>query len=191
MLTVEPLDGSRLSDLEALFGCDDSVDRCWCMWFIVRVKDYHSAGREGNRAAFVRLMEEQPIPMGLIAYDDESPVGWCAAGPRARYVRAVNTPTLKSRDHAESDSVWLVPCFFIKPGFRERGIAFALLERAVDVASEHGASAIEGFPLSGGRRRASGSDLQTGVEALFVGAGFEPVDRPSSNRVIMRRQLAR
>ena len=56
----------------------------------------------------------EPDPVGLIAYDDGAPVGWCAVGPRARYERAVNTPTLKGRDPAEDASVWLVPCFFVR-----------------------------------------------------------------------------
>lgn len=123
MVTVEPLDTGRLADLDELFACDESVNRCWCMWFIIRVKDYQAAGRDGNRAAFVELVEQGPSPMGLIAYDDGTPVGWCAAGPRSRYERAVKTPTLADRDPAEHESVWLVPCFFIRPGRRQQGVA--------------------------------------------------------------------
>lgn len=59
----------------------------------------------------------------------------------------------------------------------------------MELAAEQGALAIEGFPLTGDKRR-SGSDLQTGVERLFAAAGFDAVNRPSSNRVIMRRELA-
>jgi GNAT superfamily N-acetyltransferase len=189
VLNVEVLDRSRIADLDELFACDRSVDRCWCMWFIIRVNDYQAAGHDGNRTSFIELVEEGPPPMGLIAYDDGKPVGWCAAGPRARYARAAKTPTLKSRNPAEKEDVWLIPCFFIRPGWREQGVAGALLEAAVELAAEQGALAIEGFPLAGDKRRSSGSDLQTGVERLFAGAGFEAVARPSSNRVIMRRQL--
>lgn len=60
----------------------------------------------------------------------------------------------------------------------------------MELAAEQGALAIEGFPLTGDKRRSSGSDLQTGVERLFAAAGFDAVNRPSSNRVIMRRELA-
>jgi hypothetical protein len=65
-----------------------------------------------------------------------------------------------------------------------------LLEGAVDLARRRGAPAIEGFPLAGSGRRSGGSDLMTGVEPLFASCGFEVVDRPSDNRVVMRRELA-
>ena len=178
----------RLPDLEILFGSDAVADRCWCMWFIIRVKDFHDAGRAGNRAAFIDLIGSEPEPMGLIAYDEGQPVGWCAAGPRDRYERMLKAPTLRGRDPAEDSSVWLVPCFFIRAEARGRGVASALLEGAVDLARWRGAPAIEGFPLSGDARR-SGGDLQVGVEPLFAACGFEAVRRPSDNRVMMRREL--
>lgn len=189
MITVQPVDSTRLGDLDLLFGSDESADRCWCQWFIRRVRDVHESGRDGNRAAFIDLLASSSDPIGLIAYEAGRPVGWCAAGPRSRYARAVTTPTLRDRDPAEDETVWLVPCFFIEPDRRDQGVASTLLHAAVELAAERGAVAIEGFPLAGDRRRSGGSDLQTGVESLFASAGFEPVTRPSPNRVIMRRNL--
>jgi GNAT superfamily N-acetyltransferase len=190
MITVEAVDKTRLSDLDILFGSDDVADRCWCMWFIIAVKDFHAAGRNGNRASLARLATESPTPVGLIAYDDGAPAGWCAVGPRARYERALNTPTLKGRDPAEDSSVWLVPCFFVRGDARRRGVSTALLDAAVRLAADHGAAAIEGFPLAGTKTRSGGSDFMTGVEPLFASSGFVPVRRPSDNRVVMRRDLA-
>ena len=188
MIRVADVTPQRISHLDALFGSDDVTDRCWCMWFIIRVADFHRAGRTGNRASFVDLVAREPEPMGLIAYEGDEPVGWCAAGPRDRYERMLRSPTLRARDSSEDDSVWLVPCFYIRSETRGAGVATALLEGAVDLARRHGAPAIEGFPLSGEGRR-SGGDLQVGVEPLFAACGFAPVRRPSGNRVIMRRQL--
>ena len=64
----------------------------------------------------------------------------------------------------------------------------ALLEAAVDLAKTSGATAIEGFPFSGSKRRSSG-DIQVGFEPLFALCGFEVIRRSSSSRVIMRREL--
>ena len=188
MIRVADLTPDRIADLEDLFGSDEVTDRCWCMWFIIRVRDFHDAGREGNRSGFIDLASGEPTPMGLIAYEGDDPVGWCAAGPRRRYERMLASPTLKGRDQGEDDSVWLVPCFYIRGDARGEGVATALLAGAVDLARRHGAVAIEGFPLSGDGRR-SGGDLQVGIEPLFASCGFEPVRRPSENRVIMRRAL--
>lgn len=188
-LTVEPVVAGHRAALDDLFGADAMADRCWCLWFLIPVREFHDAGRDGNRRRMMDLIEESAVPMGLLAFDDEVPVGWCGVGPRARYQRAIRTPTLRGWHSPDHDTTWFVPCFFVRPGHRERGVAGALLAAAVAAARSSGATAIEGFPLSGDRRRSSGSDFQTGVEALFAAHGFEPVHRPSSNRVVMRREL--
>ncbi len=189
MLDIHPFDDQHIDDLTALFATDDTADRCWCMWFITTYKEFHTAGREGNRGAFITYTIDEPEPMGLIAYDNGQPVGWCAVGPRSRYVRAVETPTLKRRS-GDDDTVWFVPCFFVHPDHRSVGVAAALLDAAVELATRAGARAIQGFPLSGSTRRKSGSDLMTGNETLFTSAGFDVESRPSNKRVIMNRDLA-
>lgn len=177
----------RLADLDRLFGSDPAADACWCQWFVIRVADFHAAGRDRNREGLIRQMGAGPV--GLIAFDGDDPVGWCAIGPRGRFERAVRTPTLRGRHDADTD-VWFVPCFFIHPGHRGSGVATALLDAAVERARSAGAIAIEGFPLAGSRRRSGTADLQTGVEGLFEAAGFVSDHRPSDNRVVMRRTLS-
>jgi len=188
-IEVRPVTAERFGDLDELFGSDEVADRCWCMWFIRSVKEFHDAGRDGNRAAFVRLTEDDPQPLGLLAYKDDRPVGWCAVGPKSRYERAVKTPTLRGWKSDDEDATWFVPCLFIHPEHREQGVSSALVETAVELAAERGAKAVEAFPLAGGRRRSGGSDFMTGVEPLFAKRGFEPVHRPSANRVVMQRKV--
>ena len=186
MTTVRELTLGLVPDLETLFGTDPIPGGCWCMWHIVRVADFHSAGPHGNRAKFDELLAASPDPLGLIAYDDKEPVGWCAAGPRSRFIRALATPTLRGRDRDEDDVVWLVPCFFVRAGARRRGITSTLLEGAVSTAKKAGAIAIEGFPDAGGKHVERGA---RGSETVFASCGFMPVNRPSGARVIMRRDL--
>jgi GNAT superfamily N-acetyltransferase len=94
---------------------------------------------------------------------------------------------MKTVDQSENDDVWLVPCFFIRPDMRGQGMASRLLERAVELAEKCGASAIEGFPSSGSKRRST--DRQVGNESVFEACGFRPVSSPSPNRAIMRLDL--
>jgi GNAT superfamily N-acetyltransferase len=188
MLDIHPLEKHRIDDLTTLFATDQTADRCWCMWFITAYKDFHAAGRNGNRALLITYTIDKPDPMGLIAYNDGQPVGWCAVGPRSRYTRAVKTPTMKQRS-GDDDTTWLVPCFFVHPDHRNAGIAAALLDAAVALATTAGAKAIQGFPLAGSTRRTSGSDLMTGNEDLFNSAGFDVESRPSSKRSIMNLDL--
>lgn len=190
MIAVEPLTDETLPDLAALFGADPETRDCWCMWFIIPVTAFHEAGEDGNRTAFERLMAEDGHPLGLVAFADGRAVGWCAVGPRSRFARAVRTPTLRGHVAASAgDDEWFVPCFYVAPDARGAGVATALLRAAVGAARAAGADAIAGFPLAGERRR-SGRDQEVGVESLFAACGFAPVDRPSSNRVVVRRDLA-
>jgi GNAT superfamily N-acetyltransferase len=178
-----------LGDLGRLFGQNKTTDGCWCLWFIIRVKECHAGWGRVNKDRFARLSEESTTPMGVLAYRDGEPVGWCAAGPRSRYARALGTPTLAGHEAAEDDRVWLVPCFFVRRDARHSGVTHALLTHAVRLAADHGAMAVEGFPLAGDRRR-SASDAYVGVEPLFAACGFTPVRRPSAHRVIMRRDVS-
>ena len=183
-----PLTPSRLDDLATLFGTSKTTNGCYCMWFLIPAKECHAGWGEVNKAAFEERAQAERRPMGLLAYREGEPVGWCAAGPRSRYARALRSPVLKGRDADEDDRVWLVPCFFVKTGARKLGVMRGLLEKAVDLAAKNRATAIEGFPLAGDRRRDSAS-AYLGVEPLFASCGFDVVARPTEGRVHMRRPL--
>jgi GNAT superfamily N-acetyltransferase len=187
MIEVKQVTTDLLKDAESLFESDQATAGCFCMWFIIPVVDYHAGGAKRNRELLRELTNSSPHPIGLLAYQDGEPVGWCAAGPRDRYERALRIPSFKGRDSSEDQSVWLVPCFFIAQVARRRGVAKALLEGAVALAQEAGAKAIEGFPFVTGAKL--GKDPMVGAEAIFEACGFEATRRPSNTRVVMRREL--
>ena len=185
---VRPFDESLVPAFEKLLRSDQASHGCWCTWFIIPVAQYHSGGDAGNRKVFESLLEAADQPVGLAALADGEMVGWCAVGPRSRYTRAIKTPTYGRRESSEDTNVWLVPCFLIRPDVRNLGIARKLLEAAVATARKQGATAIEAFPMAGSGRK-SGRDIQVGVEPMFSAVGFEPLHRPSANRVMMRLEL--
>lgn len=183
MIRAETFEMSRLKDLDALFSTDAIADDCWCMWYLMRVADFHAVGRDAKRAAFIEHAATSQTPMGVIAYEGREPVGWCGVGPRSRYERALKTPTLKGRDPDEDQHVWLVTCFFSRGASPLPGVARALLQGAIDAASSAGAKAIEGFPDAIGKTSDRGA---RGAEALFADLGFRAIRRPSAARAIMR-----
>jgi len=110
---------------------------------------------------------------GLIAYEEDQPVGWVSVAPRRDFVRI---ETNAERGEISEDGVWSVVCFFIAAGRRGEGVATALLAAAVDYARAHGARVLEAYPIERGGP-ISNSDAYTGVPSLYTKAGFREVGR--------------
>jgi GNAT superfamily N-acetyltransferase len=185
-MEVLPLTTDRRADARDLFNSNPTTRGCWCMWFLLSTREVQAAWGDGNQRGFERLAVQNP-PGGVLAYRDGQPVGWCAAGPRSRYARALRSPIMAHRDPAEDGSVWLVPCFFVRTGARRTGITEELLTAVVEQARQHGARAIEGFPLAGSGPHST--DRYLGTEPLFSACGFSTIARPSPRRVVMRLSL--
>ncbi|HET8683808.1 MAG TPA: GNAT family N-acetyltransferase [Micromonosporaceae bacterium] len=188
MVEVHAATADRYADVAALFGTNKITSSCWCMWFVLPAKEVSAGWGEGNRERFAALAGELAEPVGLLAYRDGEPVGWLAAGPRARYARALRSPILKGRDAAEDDRVWLLPCFFVRRDARRAGVTAPLIEAAVDLARSHSATAVEAFPMVP-KGRVSAGQAFIGTQGMFAGCGFREVARPSPTRVVMRREL--
>lgn len=183
-MEIKPVDSASIDDLRDLFCTDKAAAGCWCMWFIIPVKDYHAAGGEGNRASFCALLEASEHPLGLIGYQQGEATGWCSVGPRSRYVRAIRTPTYKGRDPGEDDDVWLLPCLFVRKEARKSGLGERLVRSAIHLARERGAIAIEAFPYCGPKRQSK--ETQVGFEPVFSKCGFSIIRTPSPSRAVMR-----
>ena len=80
-----------------------------------------------------------------------------------------------------------MPCLFVRAEDRGRGGTHALVRGAVELARRHGATAVEGWPLSTAEPR-QGDDF-VGREKVFELAGFRCVSRPDPSRAIMRLDL--
>ena len=188
-LRIIPVTADVLEDVTELFESNGSTRGCWCMAFVVPQSEYHIGRYGGNRAKFEELLRTERAPLGLLGYDDGTPAAWCAAGPRARFERAMSSSSrmMRHRDPQEDTSVWFVPCFFVRVGHRRAGTTRAMLEAAVDLARVHGATAIEGFPLA--HDNPGTADGYYGREHVFADVGFTCVTRPTPKRAVMRLEL--
>ena len=127
----------------------------------------------------------------MVAYLDGVPVGWCALGPRSEFGRLERSRTIPRVDDRP---VWSVVCFVVRPGYRRRGVAGALLDGAVAYAHSRGAVAIEGYPVDTGGTRISTAFAYVGSTTMFERAGFERVVETVARsggkaRWVMRREL--
>ena len=90
--------------------------------------------------------------------------------------------------------MWSIFCIRVRPGYRGRGIARALVEGAVEFARGHGAPAVEAVPVDNGAEKVNLTMAFVGFRSLFEQAGFVKVADTTSvaggfPRIVMRRQL--
>lgn len=184
-LTTAPLEVSRWPDLEALFGPNGAVAGCWCMWWRLPAKDWGPI--DANRDAFQEVVTSGE-PTGVLAYDGDTPVGWCAIGPREAYARILRSQKLKPTDPDEP-GVWSLNCFYIKRAHRRQGVAGELIEAAVRYAAGSGARVVEAYPVDTRGAREPSGDLFTGTVDMFAQARFREHVARGGRRVVMRRDL--
>ena len=187
-LDIVELTPARWADLETLFGRSGASGGCWCMWWRVPNKDYDRG--EGNKAAFHAITEElcaRGQTPGLLAYADGLPVGWISLGPRQAFRRfdAMRSDVFKRVD---DKPVWSVVCFYINRKWRNKGVAGALLARAIDYARSAGAELLEAYPVDVSAEAATGN-LFMATQSLFAQAGFVEVARRHPARPIVRLAL--
>ena len=181
-LHVHPLTADRWADLEKLFGSRGAVGGCWCMWWRIPRAEYEREKGDGNRSSLAALVESGAVP-GVLGYDGDAPVAWCAVEPRESYPVLDRSRVLKRVDDAP---VWSVTCFFIAKAHRERGLGAAMLRAAVAHAAASGAAVVEGYPVDPVKDRMPTVFAHTGFVEMFRAAGFEEVERRSPTRPIMR-----
>lgn len=176
----------RWGDLERLFGEQGACGGCWCMYWRLAPKDW-TAGKEGGNREALRALVASGTPPGVLAYDGETPVGWCAVGPRSAFPRLARSKNLAPVDDLP---VWSVVCFFVARSYRRQGVAEQLLRAAVELARRHGAPAVEAYPVVPQEDEMPDAFAWTGIVSTFQKLGFREVARRSVNRPIVRLQLA-
>jgi GNAT superfamily N-acetyltransferase len=194
-ISVVPANEAPWEDIATVFGTRGSAPRCWCQRYKLAPRESFGRFPAEERADRLRRQTECGHPesettSGLVAYLDGEPVGWCAVEPRPAYTGLVRNNRVPWEGRAEDkadESVWAVTCLFTRAGFRKRGVSRALARAAVDFARERGARAIEGYPMTS--KNAILEELHVGTEAVFAGAGFAEVSRPTLRRAVMRIDL--
>jgi GNAT superfamily N-acetyltransferase len=180
--------------LEAFFGPNGAYSNCWCTWFRQSSEDYRQGCLDrgaANRELLNRLTVEGATP-GLLAYQDDRPVGWVSVAPREQFGRILRSPSLRPPDPAASSEqgVWSVVCFWIPRAHRGKGLARHLLAGAIEHARDGGAVFVEGYPVDTAGTKKAAASIYTGTVELFTDAGFEVIRSglKGTARVVMRRR---
>jgi GNAT superfamily N-acetyltransferase len=188
---IEVRAASVFDDVKAVVGPkrpDASV--CWCLSYRLKSSKENLSLEGPERGERVRQLVEQNPPPGVLAYDGDEVVGWAGVHPRADTSFATN----RRIPHVDDLDVWSVWCIRVRPGHRGEGISHHLLAGAVEFARDHGAPAIEGYPLDNRGKKVDLTMAYAGTRRLFEKAGFTKAADTDSvlsgfPRVLMRLDL--
>jgi GNAT superfamily N-acetyltransferase len=184
-LEVVPATADRWPDVVTLLG--GGTERgCWCQaWRGTRRGD--GLGVD-NRARLEAQVRDGTFAPGVIAYLAGEPVGWCGLGPRAAMPRLAASRTIPAVDDRPA---WSIGCFVVRPGYRRRGVARALLRGAVAYARSQGAPVVEAYPIDPAGARVSSTFGFTGFVSTFEAAGFRRVLLTDARSAGLPRWLVR
>ena len=184
-LRIEPATAQQRDDIAAVMNDCGDARHCWCAFWSRPRSDFDADWGEGNRRWFMARLDAAPQPIGVLAYVDDEPAGWCAIAPRSDHERLARSRNLAPVDDAP---VWSITCFVIAKRFRRQGLMRALIDGAVALARKHGAPAVEAYPVDPQRKMGSG-ELYTGLLSALTAAGFHEMARRAPTRPMVRMQL--
>jgi len=186
-VVVVPATLDRWADVETLLGSDG--DRgCWCQAWRGTARSFGRPADEPRPETLRWQLAAASVPPGFLAYLDGDVAGWCGVGLRAELPRLRDSRTLPPTD---ATPVWCVGCFRIRPGFRRRGIATALLAGVVEAARAAGAPGVEAYPIDPDGRRVDSGFAFVGLASMFDRAGFRRVAETGGHSAGLPRLLVR
>ena len=184
---VVPLIPQRWREFQKLFATSATTRGCQCMWFFQTSAEFRQGYGAGNRRRFRTLVDAERAP-GLLAYVGGEVAGWCALGPKEAYSRYARSRLFRG---PSDPGTWAIVCFYVPNERRGGGLMGRLIADGVQFARDHGARAVEGYPVvSGPTGRTDPSSGYHGFLGPFRRNGFRVVARPSEGRAIVRRELA-
>ena len=171
-IKVKPVDKKTWKDFEALFQSKGAPSYCWCMvWRMTKEELKHNT--KSNRKRFIKDRVAEKTPIGLLAYENNTPIAWCSVAPRDTYQRLGGDEEL--------EKVWSIACFYIKKEFRDRGLVDFLINAAKKYAKKNGGKYLEAYPV----KPSSPSYRFMGFINTFEKADFEFVKKAGTRRHVM------
>ena len=186
---THPLTPERFEDFADVINPNRRTEHCWCTPHRLRAADVQELG-DGDREHAMRALCHRDDPPGILAYQDQRPVGWCNVGARADIPVLVHSRRIRPVDDLP---VWSIICLVVRAGHRRQGVATQLIEGAVEFAASRGAPSVESYPVDP-EGRMDTTMAFVGTRRMFEKCGFEVVGRTDATaskmpRLVMRRRL--
>jgi GNAT superfamily N-acetyltransferase len=132
-----------------------------------------SAPETNQEEARAQLLASDPQALGVVALEGELVVGWMKLAPPDAIPKLHRLPVYRSLALGADPGVYSIGCFLVRPTHRRQGVARALLEGAMSIATDLGAVALEAYP----HQRADvvrDEEAWMGPASLFEQCGFRP-----------------
>jgi len=184
-MEIYPLNSTRWTDFEELFGEKGACGGCWCMSWRLKKSDFEKQKGIENKKAMEKLVKENQF-IGVLAYIDGKPIGWCAVAPREVFIRLESSRVLKRID---DKPVWSITCLYIKKSYRRKGISTELIKGAINYCKINGVKIIEAYPVIPYSTKVPDPFIWTGTPSAFEEAGFAVAERRSKWKPMMRYYL--
>jgi GNAT superfamily N-acetyltransferase len=185
-IEIVPATVDRWDDVATLLD-GDGEHGCWCQpW-----RGFDTKGTSGGKSRPELLREQMEggtPPPGYVAYLDRVPVGWIGVAVRTETPRLRHSRTIPTIDDLP---VWSIGCFRIRPGYRRRGVAKALLDGVIDAARRAGAPGVEAYPIDPEGQRVEVGAGFVGIASMFDAAGFRRVTTTRATSGRLPRLLVR
>jgi Acetyltransferase (GNAT) family len=167
------------ADMAALFSGRGGPKNCWCMVWRNDVNGASAPQAAPDRKAAMERLVLAQQPVGILGYDQETPVAWCSIAPRPLFGKNLSST-------APDDGLWSLTCFFIRADHRKQSGFGALLAAAENHAAKQGAKAIEAYPVDPD----SPSYRFSGFLPAFKAFGYLPVGTVGTRRHVVRKIIA-
>jgi GNAT superfamily N-acetyltransferase len=188
-LDIRPLTAETWPALATLFEEGGDPAWCWCQFW--RGGGFPGTTSEVKAAnqALLRAQADRPLAPGLVALTpDGTAVGWISLGPREDFEHLERS---RVRPRLDDVPVWAIVCFVVGKRARRQGVGGQLLDAAIAFAREHGAPALEAYPVDTSLGKPTGPTLYTGTLSTFLRAGFQVARQVESKQATVVRDIVR
>jgi GNAT superfamily N-acetyltransferase len=197
MYTTKELSATTWSDFEKLFSKHGGVGGCWCMYYQRprggTMKGMTLIERRAKNKQDKKSLVGRGSAHGVLLYDGDNPIGWCAYGPKEEFPRIDNGRNYKRLDLKDKpEKLWRITCFFVDRDYRRRGVANVALRATLNAIKAKGGGVVEAYPVTHEAAKAWSqwsNWFWLGTEAMYEREKFNIVSTLGPNHVLMRKTI--
>lgn len=174
-ITIEPLSPNLADTFTSFLGGMDFSGTphwasCFCRYYYLTcsMEEWRARTLETNRAESVAAIQSGEM-QGYLAFAGETCVGWCSANDLKNFPRLSED----MRSYCGDQRVGCTICYVVHPFWRGKGVARALLRRAIEDYTARGYDAMLALPFES---KDFPQKRYRGTPKMYLDAGYRVLD---------------